>query len=80
MFCISDVLHKDSHQVKENFECTLLASYDQASPAIYPVMSRSTRVDYCWTPGLDWKGPAKKGPSALPSVCKFSQNWLISFF
>ena len=37
-----------------------------------------------WTPGLSQKGPLKQGwsvlPFVLPSVRKFSWNWLISFF
>ena len=40
-----------------------------------------------WTPGIGGKGPIKLGPIKgsvrpfiLPSVRKFSQNWLISFF
>ena len=38
------------------------------------------KITVYWTPSFSRKGPIKQGPSICPSVCKISQNWLISFF
>ena len=48
----------------------------------YKEQSKYNQKDVYWTLGLGRNGPMKESvlPSVLPSFCKFSRDWPISFF